>query len=437
MKGKKKNFYHKKEIPKGKCRQRRILDKVNPSEVLKIDKEYSIVEELLEKFGIYNQEEMDTCEQGIFYQGEAGERTFAALDPLGEEHAPKLVVFSPTSAYFLILLHCFDSLLFNPSNQMTNHASSSFHSQFIYCSEFDDTSIWDEINLTPLYDFENEFHELNQPAVRAEAVAEIEPSREVAIQRKEKDKKRTFSKKLRCRELGISEWPQKKFLRLEDNLEICTPLPYQYNHSITENSLWDYQYEECTLAPVDEASRSSSDEHIRNFGQEFDSIWNFKDEVPEVKEINEVATEEIIEEASNPVITIGDKKSTSEKSWSIERISKFFHLPAVQAARELYIGKDKLKKICTELGINQWPHRKLQYMDRLLSKFKKDSDQGEKVIELEHKSEQMLANPNNELKTQSLGESSSKKKRYQQLINLAHSTSFANSSRVPWEDEMF
>nr|GMD34185.1 protein RKD2-like [Ipomoea batatas]GMD39303.1 protein RKD2-like [Ipomoea batatas] len=273
---------------------------------------------------------------------------------------------------------------------MTNHASSSFHSQFIYCSDFDDTSIWDEINLTPLYDFENEFHELNQPAVRAEAVAEIEPSRE-------------------------------------------------YNHSITENSLWDYQYEECTLAQVDEASRSSSDEHIRNFGQEFDSIWNFKDEVPEVKEINEVATEEIIEEASNPVITIGDKKSTSEKSWSIERISKFFHLPAVQAARELYIGKDKLKKICTELGIGQWPHRKLQYMDRLLSKFKKDSDQGEKVIELEHESEQMLANPNNELdlETQTLGESSSKKKRYQQLINLAHSTSFANSSRVPWEDEMF
>ncbi|XP_031099846.1 protein RKD2-like [Ipomoea triloba] len=295
------------------------------------------------------------------------------------------------------------------------------------------------MNLTPLYDFENEFHELNQPTVRAEAVAEIEPSREVAFQRKEKEEKRIFSKKLRCRELGISEWPQKKFLRLEDNLEISTPPPYQYNHSITENSLWDYQYEECALALVGEASRSSSDEHIRSFGQEFDSIWNFKDEVPEVKEINEVATEEIIEEASNPVITIVDKKSTSEKSWSIEMISKFFHLPVVQAARELHIGKDKLKKICTELGINQWPHRKLQYMDRLLSKFKKDFDQGEKVIELEHESEQMLANPNNELglETQTLGESSSKKKRYQQLINLAHSTSFANSSRVPWEDEMF
>ncbi|XP_031127512.1 uncharacterized protein LOC116029600 [Ipomoea triloba] len=322
---------------------------------------------------------------------------------------------------------------------MTNHASSSFHSQFIYCSDFDDTSIWDEMNLTPLYDFENEFHELNQPTVRAEAVAEIEPSREVVVQRKEKEEKRTFSKKLRCRELGISEWPQKKFLRLEDNLEISTPPPYQCNHSITENSLWDYQYEECALAPVGEASRSSSDEHIRSFGQEFDSIWNFKDEVPEVKEINEVATEEIIEEASNPVITIVDKKSTSEKSWSIEMISKFFHLPVVQAARELHIGKDKLKKICTELGINQWPHRKLQYMDRLLSKFKKDFDQGEKVIELEHESEQMLANPNNELglETQTLGESSSKQKRYQQLINLAHSTSFANSSRVPWEDEMF
>ncbi|XP_031108734.1 uncharacterized protein LOC116013228 [Ipomoea triloba] len=292
---------------------------------------------------------------------------------------------------------------------MTNHASSSFHSQFIYCSDFDDTSIWDEMNLTPLYDFENEFHELNQPTVRAEAVAEIEPSRE------------------------------KKFLRLEDNLEISTPPPYQYNHSITENSLWDYQYEECALAPVGEASRSSSDEHIRSFGQEFDSIWNFKDEVPEVKEINEVATEEIIEEASNPVITIVDKKSTSEKSWNIEMISKFFHLPVVQAARELHIGKDKLKKICTQLGINQWPHRKLQYMDRLLSKFKKDFDQGKKVIELEHESEQMLANPNNELglETQTLGESSSKEKRYQQLINLAHSTSFANSSRVPWEDEMF
>nr|GMD78302.1 uncharacterized protein LOC109171853 [Ipomoea batatas] len=285
MKGKKKNFYHKKEIPKGKCRQRRILDKVNPSEVLKIDKEYSIVEELLEKFGIYTQEEMDTCEQGIFDQGEAGERTFAALDPLGEEHAPK-VELKPLP----------------PSLSAQQSPEIEIGVQF--------------------------------SAVRAEAVAEIEPSREVAIQRKEKEKKMTFSKKLRCRELGISEWPQKKFLRLEDNLEICTPLPYQYNHSITENSLWDYQYEECTLAPVDEASRSSSDEHIRNFGQEFDSIWNFKDEVPEVKEINEVATEEIIEEASNPVITIGDKKSTSEKSWSIERISKFFHLPAVQAARE-------------------------------------------------------------------------------------------------------
>ncbi|KZV23311.1 hypothetical protein F511_02212 [Dorcoceras hygrometricum] len=49
-----------------------------------------------------------------------------------------------------------------------------------------------------------------------------------------------------------------------------------------------------------------------------------------------------------------------------ETISKYFHLPITQAAKELNVGPTLLKKKCRDLGIKRWPHRKLISMQTLI-----------------------------------------------------------------------
>jgi len=48
-----------------------------------------------------------------------------------------------------------------------------------------------------------------------------------------------------------------------------------------------------------------------------------------------------------------------------EMVSRYFHLPMKQAAKELRIGEAPLKRVCRRLGINRWPYRKLQSWERL------------------------------------------------------------------------
>ncbi|XP_031099829.1 protein RKD2-like [Ipomoea triloba] len=156
---------------------------------------------------------------------------------------------------------------------MANHAPSSSHSQFIYCNDFDDASLLGELNLAPLYDLENDLLGPieppigNKPLYEVGIANEIDPfvdvepttthervddgeSADVMPEKNDKKKwvKMTFCDsstvtkemissffhlpineaavqlkmgltvlKVRCRELGISKWPQKKLLRLDDD----------------------------------------------------------------------------------------------------------------------------------------------------------------------------------------------------------------------------
>ena len=47
------------------------------------------------------------------------------------------------------------------------------------------------------------------------------------------------------------------------------------------------------------------------------------------------------------------------KNISFDELSKFFHLPINQVAKELGVCATILKKICRKNGIPRWPHRKV------------------------------------------------------------------------------
>nr|GLL42145.1 hypothetical protein AXG93_3242s1480 [Ipomoea trifida] len=94
--------------------------------------------------------------------------------------------------------------------------------------------------------------------------------------------------------------------------------------------------------------------------------------------------------------------------------------------------------MCKKLGVKRWPYRKLQSLDNLLanlqylSKLKTYIVGKERVIELQKEKERILKDPNIELcaGTQVLMESSRKKRRYRHLMDISHSSNYANSSKV-------
>ena len=51
---------------------------------------------------------------------------------------------------------------------------------------------------------------------------------------------------------------------------------------------------------------------------------------------------------------------------TFELVSRYFSMPIKQAARELNVGLTVLKKRCRELGIPQWPHRKVKSLQTLI-----------------------------------------------------------------------
>lgn len=54
------------------------------------------------------------------------------------------------------------------------------------------------------------------------------------------------------------------------------------------------------------------------------------------------------------------------KNISFDELSKYFHLPINQVAKELGICATILKKICRRNGIPRWPHRKIKSLDKMI-----------------------------------------------------------------------
>jgi len=55
------------------------------------------------------------------------------------------------------------------------------------------------------------------------------------------------------------------------------------------------------------------------------------------------------------------------KNISFDELSKYFHLPINQVAKELGVCATILKKICRRNGIPRWPHRKIKSLDKMIS----------------------------------------------------------------------
>jgi len=54
------------------------------------------------------------------------------------------------------------------------------------------------------------------------------------------------------------------------------------------------------------------------------------------------------------------------KNISFDELSKYFHLPINQVAKELGVCATILKKICRRNGIPRWPHRKIKSIDKMI-----------------------------------------------------------------------
>jgi len=55
------------------------------------------------------------------------------------------------------------------------------------------------------------------------------------------------------------------------------------------------------------------------------------------------------------------------KNISFDELSKYFHLPINQVAKELGVCATILKKICRRNGIPRWPHRKIKSLDKMIA----------------------------------------------------------------------
>jgi hypothetical protein len=63
----------------------------------------------------------------------------------------------------------------------------------------------------------------------------------------------------------------------------------------------------------------------------------------------------------------------SAPRFDLETLSKYFHLPINDVARELGVCATVLKKICRKSGIPRWPHRKIKSLDKMIVSLEKSS----------------------------------------------------------------
>eukprot|EP01112_Ceratiomyxa_fruticulosa_P002412 TRINITY_DN1252_c0_g1_i5.p1 TRINITY_DN1252_c0_g1~~TRINITY_DN1252_c0_g1_i5.p1 ORF type:complete len:488 (+),score=99.70 TRINITY_DN1252_c0_g1_i5:591-2054(+) len=59
-------------------------------------------------------------------------------------------------------------------------------------------------------------------------------------------------------------------------------------------------------------------------------------------------------------------RSTPPANIGFDQLSKYFHLPINEVARELGICATMLKKICRRNGIPRWPHRKIKSLNKMI-----------------------------------------------------------------------
>nr|GMD30435.1 Protein RKD1 [Ipomoea batatas] len=311
---------------------------------------------------------------------------------------------------------------------MANHASSSSHSQFIYCNDFDDASLLGELNLAPHYDFENDLLGPIEPPIgnkpmyevgianEIDPFVDVEPTTthervddgECADVMPEKNDKKRWVKRTFCDSSTVTKEMISSFFHLPINEAAVqlkmglTALKVIYSTlENTEDYIWDYQYHDFTLP-----------------------LWDFEGDA------------QVVQETSNPGIIATDEKPTPKDPWSFEMLSKLFHLPVSQAARKMKVGDVKFKQICRKCGVNRWPYMKLKSMDRLIqsvqtmSKFKKKSNRDERVKDLQMEKERMMRDPRVEFsfETIKIRNSSWRKKRYKYLTKLSYSAHDASSS---------
>jgi len=89
------------------------------------------------------------------------------------------------------------------------------------------------------------------------------------------------------------------------------------------------------------------------------------------------------------------------KNISFDELSKYFHLPINQVAKELGVCATILKKICRRNGIPRWPHRKIKSIDKMINNLEinlnKNPQEREDIkgeIELlRHKKLEIMKNP--------------------------------------------
>jgi hypothetical protein len=68
------------------------------------------------------------------------------------------------------------------------------------------------------------------------------------------------------------------------------------------------------------------------------------------------------------------KDCVKREGISFEALSKFFHMPLVQTAKDFGVCATVLKKRCRELGIKRWPYRKVRSLNRSVDKTETNTD---------------------------------------------------------------
>ncbi|EFA76212.1 RWP-RK domain-containing protein [Heterostelium album PN500] len=86
----------------------------------------------------------------------------------------------------------------------------------------------------------------------------------------------------------------------------------------------------------------------------------------------------------------------------LQFLSKYFHLPINDVAKEIGVCATVLKKICRKNGIPRWPHRKIKSIDKMISNLEnstpKNSDEENRIKEeinsLKKKKAYLIKHPN-------------------------------------------
>jgi DNA-binding MurR/RpiR family transcriptional regulator len=90
-------------------------------------------------------------------------------------------------------------------------------------------------------------------------------------------------------------------------------------------------------------------------------------------------------------------KKVKASKLTFAHVSKTFHLPIQQAAKELGMSKSALQKRCRKIGVKQWPYRKIaavmrskpnytkEDIDKILIYLRKCPDSLNSFISMTHK----------------------------------------------------